>query len=89
MKKLFKTFVLAGVLAAASTSGAFAGGNHQAMAQRNWEYFNQKKVEAGKTSGERQMSETATTPKASQYPCANCVYDQQAGGYVQKNYGKR
>jgi len=88
MKKLFKTFVLAGVLAAATTSGAFAGGNHQAMAQRNWEYFNQKK-ESSKASGVQQVSDTVAAPKASQYPCANCVYDQQQGGYVQKNYGKR
>ncbi len=89
MKKLFKTFVLAGVLAVATTSGAFAGGNHQAMAQRNWEYFNQKKVESGKASGVQQVSDTLAAPKASEYPCANCVYDQQQGGYVQKNYGKR
>lgn len=89
MKNPLQTLMIAGVIAVISSSAAFAGGNHQLMTQRNWEYFNQQKGEAGKSSAVQKVSDTIATPKASQYPCANCAYDQQAGGYVQKTYGKR
>ena len=89
MKNLFKTVVLAGVVAAAASSAAFAGGNPQLMAQRSYEYWNQQKnTQPAKPSGTQQVSDTAAMPKASQYPCPRCVYDEQAGGYVQKHYGK-
>lgn len=87
MKNPLQTLVIAGVIAITTASAAFAGGNHQQMAQRNWEYWNGKKAES-KANVERQVSETPAAPKASQYPCPRCVYDQQAGGYVQKHYGK-
>lgn len=93
MKNLLQTLVLAGVVAVAATSGAYAK-NHPVPAQqqrieRNAEYWNGKNAESGKASGERQMSDITAMPKASQYPCAHCVYDQQLGGYVQKDYGKK
>ena len=89
MKNLFKTVVLASVVATATSSAAFAGGNPQLMAEHNWEYWNQHKAESSKTTGTQQASDSATSmPKASEYPCGNCVYDNQIGGYVQKTHTK-
>ena len=85
MKNPLQILVIAGVIAATTASAAFAGGDPQLMAQHNWEYWNQQKnSQSAKTSGTQQVSDSTATPKASQYPCPNCVYDQQAGGYVQK-----
>ena len=89
MKNLLQTVVLAGVVAAAASSAAFAGGNPQLMAQRNWEYWQQHKAESDKANGVRQVSDSNAPSQASQYPCPNCTYDQQTGGYVQKPYGKK
>lgn len=88
MKNLFKTVILAGAIAAATSSAAFAGGNPDRMAQRSYEYWNQKNAESTRTSGTQQVSDTAAMPKASQYPCSHCIYDEKAGGYVKKYYGK-
>ena len=85
MKNPLQTLVLAGVVAVATSSAAFAGGNPQMMAQRDWDYWNQQhKAESAKANGMQRASDTTTAPQASQYPCPNCVYDQQAGGYVPK-----
>ena len=89
MKNPLQTLVLAGVVAIAASSAAFAGGNPQLMGQRSWEYWNQQhKAEADKLSGMRQASDS-NAGQATQYPCPNCTYDQQTGGYVQKPYGKK
>ena len=85
MKNPLQTLLVAGVIAVTTASAAFAGGNPQLMAQRNWEYFNQQKnTQSAKTSGTQQVSDNMATPKTSEYPCGNCVYDQKAGGYVPK-----
>lgn len=86
MKNPLQTLVIAGIIAATTATAAFAGGNPQLMAQRNWEYFNQQKnSQSAKTNGTQQASDNVASPKASEYPCANCVYDHQAGGYVPRN----
>lgn len=93
MKKLLQTAILAGVVAITATSGAYAKSHPRTTEQqridRNAEYWNGKNTESSKTSGERQVSDTGYTPKASEYPCGNCVYDSNLGGYVQKTVGKR
>ncbi len=89
MKNPLLTLVVAGVIAITTASAAFAGGNPQLMAQRNWEYFNQQKNTQPAKSGSAQQVSDATVQKASEYPCGNCVYDHQLGGYVQKYYGKK
>lgn len=86
MKKLLTTVILSAIVAATGTS-AYAGdyptSGKQKIIERNWEYWNGKTSVSNTTRGDRQM---ATSPKstASQYPCGNCVYSFDMGGYVEK-----
>ena len=93
MINLLKTVVLAGVATVTIASAAFAGeypvSPQQARAERSFEYWNKQNAESSNANADRQMAGTATKQKVSEYPCPNCIYDHQLGGYVQKNYGKR
>ncbi len=94
MKILLKTLILSGVTALSVSSAAVARdypvSPKQALAERNWEYWNKKNADSSPARGERQISDAAASPKVSQYPCGKgCVYSHELGGYVQKHYGNR
>lgn len=93
MKMLLKTLILTGVAVLSVSSAAVARdyplSTEQERNQRSWEYYNKKNAD-NRTETSRQVSDNTTSmPKASQYPCAGCVYSSEQGGYIQKHYGKR
>lgn len=92
MKNLLQTLILAGALAAATASAAVANehplSREQQRAVQSVNYWN-KGADASQATSSRASSDAAAQQqKVSQYPCANCVYDSQLGGYVRKTYGK-
>ncbi len=94
MKNPLQTLVLAGVVAIASTSGAYAKSHprnaEQQRIDRNAEYWNGKNAESANAAGAQKVSDTgAYRPRVSEYPCGNCVYNSDLGGYVEKTVGKR
>jgi hypothetical protein len=94
MKTLLKSLMLSGVVALSVSSAAVARdypvSPQQERAERSFEYWNKKNADSSPARSERQMSDTAATPKVSQYPCGKgCVYSHELGGYVQKHYGNR
>lgn len=88
MKNLCKTIVLAGVVAVAATSGAYAKEHPRPVQQQridqNTAYWNDKNAEPSKQAGERQASDGVPMPNVSEYPCGGCVYNSDFGGYMQK-----
>lgn len=91
MNKLLQTLILAGALAAATASAAVANDHplsrEQQRAVESVNYWN-KRADAGQGTSSRTSTDAAFEQKGSQYPCANCVYDRELGGYVRKTYGK-
>ena len=93
MKNLSQSVAIAVAILATTTSVALAK-DHPLSSKnqrydRNWQYWNQSDNGTNRAGTEHRRSDTAAASKASQYPCARCVYDQQLGGYVKKNYGLR
>lgn len=86
MKKLLTTAILSAFIAMAGTS-AYAGdyptSGKEKRIERNWEYWNGKTSDSNAKRSDRQM---AASPKSavSQYPCGNCVYSVEMGGYVER-----
>lgn len=92
MKNLLQTLILAGAVATAASSAAFANehplSREQQRAVQSVNYWN-KGAESGQATSSRTSSDAAPQQqKVSQYPCANCTYDSELGGYVRKTYGK-
>lgn len=87
--KLSKILMLAAVVSSVTVSAAYAGGDQaqRRMGEENAAYFAQKgnTGDSGMTTKNTAGGSTKQdmqNPAVSQYPCAGCSYDQQAGGYV-------